>query len=146
MDRNTTFKIGPKLACGYCTKCQIIHYGGWLIISIFWGVHTFIDLMEDFYDTCQFGIKPPLTKRNYKKWSALVIDHLRSEHKEVFTYLCSNELISDTKLQPLVKKLLDIIIMNMIDDPLHVIKKLIHPHDMWMNLWKNMEIPQFLLF
>ena len=105
-----------------------------MIISIFWGVHTLIDLMEEFCDTCRFGTRPPLTKKNYKKWSSLVIDHLRSEHKEVFPYLCSNELISDTKIQPPIYRLWDIIILNMSFDTKHFINKLIHPHDMWMAL------------
>ena len=65
-----------------------------MIIFAFWGVHTFIDLME-FCFTCQFGIRPRLTKRNYQKWSALIIDHIRREHKEVFPFLCSKELPSD---------------------------------------------------
>ena len=97
--------------------------------------------------TCRFGIRPPLTKRNYNKWSALVIDHLRSEHKEVFPYLCSNELISDTKIQPPIYRLWDVIILNMSSDTKHVINKLIHLHDMWMALWKKYgdpTIPSFL--
>ena len=78
-----------------------------------------------------------MTKGNYKKWSALVIDHLKSEHKEVFPYLCSNKLISNTKIQPPLYRLWDIIILNLSFDTKHVINKLIHYHDMWMALWKK---------
>ena len=108
-----------------------------MFISIFWGVHTLIDLMEEFCFTCQFGIRPPLTKWNYKKWSALVNDHLRSEHKEVFPYLCSNELISETEIKTPLYRLWDIIILNLSFDTKHVINKLKYPHDMWMALWKK---------
>ena len=103
--------------------------------------------MEEICDTCQFGIRPRLTKRNYKKWSVLVIDHLRSEHKEVFPFLCSNELISDTEMQPPLYILWDIIIMNLDFDTQHVINKITYPHDMWMALWKKYgdpTVPPFL--
>ena len=96
---------------------------------------------------CQGGLKPKLTKRNYKKWSTLIIDHLRREHKEVFPYLCSNELISSTKEQPPVKGLLDIIIFSINSDCFHVIRKLIKPYDISMALWKEYGdpiVPPFL--
>jgi hypothetical protein len=78
-----------------------------------------------------------LTKRNYKNWSDLVLDNLRSDHKEVFPFLCSNKLISNTELQPPLYILWDIIILNLDFDTKHVINMITYPHDMWMALWKK---------
>ena len=132
------------MAIALSTKSYI--RGGWLIISIFWGVHTFIDLMEEFCDTCQFGIRPPLTKGNYKKWSTLVIDHLRSEHKEVFLIyvimnwyltLKYNHLFIDSRI---LLYWIWVLILSMSLTSLFTCMIC-----GWL-FGKNMEIPQFHLF
>ena len=94
---------------------------------------------------CQDGLRPWLTKRNYQKWSVLIIDHLRREHKEVFPYLCLNELISSID-QPPVKRLLDIIYFNVTHSCYKFIDKFMYPFDIWIGLWEAYGDPNIPLF
>ena len=56
-----------------------------MIFSVFLG-GTFIDLMASCH-ICQSSLRLKLTPKNYQKWSALILDHLR-EHQDVIPYLC----------------------------------------------------------
>ena len=101
-----------------------------MIISIFWGVHTFIDLMEACH-RCQCDIRPKLTPRNYKKWSALIIGHLR-EHKEVFPSLYSKIAPSFEYLH----SLLCFMYSSMSRESFAPLLMESFPHDLWMALWE----------
>ena len=66
------------------------------------------------------------------------LDHLRREHKEVFPYLCSNELISDTEEQPPLTSLIILICTSLSSfDYYKVVAKLWYQYDLWMYLWER---------
>ena len=84
--------------------------------------------------------KLEVDKRNYKKWSALMIDHLR-EHKEVFPFLCSKELPYYTDLTP-IHISVSLIFSSISMDCFVVLRKVSEPYDLWMSLWKAYGYPQ----
>ena len=93
---------------------------------------------------CHIFVRLRLTKRNYKNWSALIIDHLRREHKEVFPFLCSKELPSNYSIP--IKIIMSIIYFSVNDYCFDVIDKFTDPYDIWMALWKaygDPKVPPF---
>lgn len=103
-------------------------------------MHTLIDLMES-CPIFQSGIRPKLTPRNYKKWSALIIGHLR-EHNKVFPSLYS-------KIMPLfeyLSSLLCFMYKSMSKKSFSPLLMAIFSHDFWMALWEaygDLRVPPF---
>ena len=91
---------------------------------------------------CQFGIRPKLTPRNYQKWGALIIGHLR-EHKEVFPSLYLKIVPSFEYLSSLLR----FMYRSMSQESFAPLLMASFPHDVWMALWEaygDSHVPPFL--
>ena len=97
------------------------------------GVHTYIDLMDSCH-ICQSGIRLKLALRNYQKWSALMLDHLR-QHQEVLPCLYSQILPPNFNWKHL-SNLLGFLCNGMSKESFLPLLMPNFPHDIWMALWE----------